>query len=82
MELAIIIFHSRLAEIKAENYKSSLRHHQARECEPPYVPRGAFPGDDICVTEDENHEVIKDNANSHSNLKHFLFFNGEDIVSN
>uniref|UniRef100_A0AC35GFN2 Uncharacterized protein n=1 Tax=Panagrolaimus sp. PS1159 TaxID=55785 RepID=A0AC35GFN2_9BILA len=50
------------------------------ECLSPYVPRNAFLGDDICVTEREQYLTNKENESAVNLLKYYEFFNGVDTV--
>ncbi|KAI6183745.1 hypothetical protein M3Y97_00521900 [Aphelenchoides bicaudatus] len=49
-------------------------------CTEPFIERGAFPGDKVCVSAVEKLLVIRENAQSSNRLRHFEFFNGVDSV--
>uniref|UniRef100_A0A914YWZ0 Uncharacterized protein n=1 Tax=Panagrolaimus superbus TaxID=310955 RepID=A0A914YWZ0_9BILA len=50
------------------------------ECLSPYIPRNAFLGDNICVTEREQYLTEKENESAVNLLKYYEFFNGVDTV--
>ncbi|KAI1727887.1 hypothetical protein DdX_00025 [Ditylenchus destructor] len=49
-------------------------------CSEPFLPRRAFPSDDICVTPSEKFRTFRENIQSSHQLLHFAFFNGVDTV--
>ncbi|KAL7070541.1 hypothetical protein ACQ4LE_010205 [Meloidogyne hapla] len=49
-------------------------------CIEPFLPRRAFPGDEICVSVEEKFNVFRENSQAYSTLLHVNFFNGVDTI--
>ncbi|KHN80795.1 hypothetical protein Tcan_09856 [Toxocara canis] len=70
---------NRLFDISEDNKLGDSRIAE-NGCQPPYVPRNAFVGDEVCVTKEESKRIQTENDEQHSHMRYYAFFNGQDTI--
>ncbi|VDM28670.1 unnamed protein product [Toxocara canis] len=75
----VCVDQQRLFDISEDNKLGDSRIAE-NGCQPPYVPRNAFVGDEVCVTKEESKRIQTENDEQHSHMRYYAFFNGQDTI--
>uniref|UniRef100_A0A0M3IYN9 PKD_channel domain-containing protein n=1 Tax=Anisakis simplex TaxID=6269 RepID=A0A0M3IYN9_ANISI len=76
----VCVDQQRVSTIQEDNELDEFRRTTDNDCMSPFVSRGAFIGDEVCVSEEERQQIKLENAMQHSAMRYYAFFNGQDSV--